>query len=178
MHLRATELLVVALLARGHLHQRWPAEEHFRALFDHYDVVAHPGDVGAAGGRVAEHQRDRRDRLRRLASQVTEATATRDEDLALRREIRAAGLDQVDDGQPVLLGDLCATPALLRRERVRRAAANRRVIRADEALGSLDDTDPGDHRCADLVARPPRGQRRQLEERRVRVEQQFDPFSG
>ena len=60
VHLGAAERLVVGLLAGGHLHQRRTAEEHLGALLDHDDVVAHARDVGAAGGRVAEHQRDRR----------------------------------------------------------------------------------------------------------------------
>ena len=96
MHLRAAELLVVALLAGGHLDQGRTTQEDLRALLDHDDVVAHAGDVGAAGGRVAEHQRDSGDRLRRLAGQVAEPAAAGDEDLALRRQVGAAGLDQVD----------------------------------------------------------------------------------
>src|SRR3954466_750192 len=178
MHLRAAELLVVALLPRGHLHQRRTAQADLPPLFDHHDVIANAREEGTACGRVAEHQRDRGDRLRRLASQVAETPATRDEDLTLRRQLRAAGLDQVDDGQPVLFGDLCTSTALLCSERVGRTAAHCRVIRADEAFGALDDTDPGDNGRADLVAGPPRCERRQLEKRRVRVEQQLDPFAG
>ena len=37
----------VEVLAGGHLHQRGAAEEDLRRLFDHDDVVAHPGHVGA-----------------------------------------------------------------------------------------------------------------------------------
>ena len=106
VHLGAAELLVVGHLAGRHLDQRRAAEEHLRAAFDHHDVVAHARDVGAAGGRVAEHQRDRRDRRGRLLGQVAEAGAARDEDLALGRQVGAAGLDEVDHRQPVLVGDL------------------------------------------------------------------------
>ena len=65
VHLGAAERLVVALLAGRHLHERWPAEEHLRALLDHHDVVAHARHVRAAGGRVAEHDGDGRNARRR-----------------------------------------------------------------------------------------------------------------
>src|SRR5439155_19466994 len=97
MPLRAAELLVVALLAGRHLDQRRSAEEDLRALLDHDDVVAHAGDIGAPGRRVAEDQRDGRDLHRGLARQVAKAATARDEDLALRGQVCTAGLDQVDD---------------------------------------------------------------------------------
>ena len=106
VHLGAAERLVVALLAGRHLHQRRTAEEDLRALLDHHDVVAHARHVRAAGRRVAEHDGDRRDAFRRELGDVVERLPAGDEDLALRRQVGAAGLDQVDDRQPVLAGDL------------------------------------------------------------------------
>ena len=106
VHLGAAEALVVALLAGGHLHERRAAEEHLRALLDHHDVVAHARHVGAAGGRVAEHEGDRRDRRAGQAGEVAERLAAGDEDLALVRQVGAARLDEVEERQPVLAGDL------------------------------------------------------------------------
>ena len=46
------------------------------------------------------------------------------------------------------------------------------------ALDALDDADAGDDAGADREVGAPRGQRAQLEERRVRVEQQLDALAG
>ena len=94
MHLGAAQRLVVGLLTRRHLHQRRPRKEHLRAFLDHHDVVGHAGDVRAARGGVAEHQRDGRNACRRQPGQVAEALSAGDEDLLLRRQIGAAGLDE------------------------------------------------------------------------------------
>ena len=83
-----------------------PTEEDLRAAVDHHHVVAHAGHVGAAGGGVAEDQRDRRDAGGREPGEVAEQLPARDEDLLLRRQVGAAGLDQEISRQPVLPGDL------------------------------------------------------------------------
>ena len=77
VHLGAAERLVVGLLAGGHLHQRRAGEEHLGPLLDHHDVVAHAGQVRAAGGRVAEDERDRRDAGRGQPGEVAERRARR-----------------------------------------------------------------------------------------------------
>ena len=177
MHLGTTERLVVGLLAGRHLHQRRAAEEHLGLLLDHHGVVAHPGHVGAAGGGVAEDDRDRRHLGGRRAGDVAEQLAAGDEDLLLRRQISPAGLDQGDGRQPVLLGDLRGAEDLLHRPRVRRATLHRRVVRGDHALDALDDADAGDHAGADGEVRAPAGQRRQLEERAAGVDEQLDPLA-
>ena len=61
VHLGAAERLLVDDLVDRHLHQRRAAEVDRAAALHHHHVVAHAGDVGAAGGRRAEHERDRRD---------------------------------------------------------------------------------------------------------------------
>ena len=100
-----------------------------------------PGHVRAAGGRVAEDQRDRRPLGGTGPSQVAEAAAARDEDLLLRRQVGAARLDQADRRQVVLGGDLRGPAELAQRVRVERAALHRRVVRDDHALDALDDAD-------------------------------------
>ena len=62
---------------------------------DHDGVVAHPRHVGAAGRRVAEHERDRRDPESAQLGEVVEDPAGGHEQLALGRQVRAAGLDEV-----------------------------------------------------------------------------------
>ena len=156
---RAAERLVVGLLAGGHLHQRRPAEEHLGPVLDEDRVVGHARDVRAAGGRVAEDHRDRRDPGRREPGQVAERRGRRDEDLRLVRQVGAAGLDQVHHRQPVGQGDLAGALGLLQRVRVDRAAPDGRVVGDDHARHALDHADPGDHAGADrevgAVRRPP-----------------------
>ena len=179
VHLGAAERLVVGLLAGRHLHQRRPGQEHLGALLDHHDVVAHAGHVGAAGGGVAEDERDRRDARRRQPGEVAEHLPARDEDLLLGRQVRAAGLDQAD------------RPAAGSRSAISLARSTFFSVHGLDApprtVGSLplithstpfDDADAGDHARADGEVGAPGGQRRELEERRARVEQQLDALAG
>ena len=155
VHLGAAERLVVGLLAGRHLHQRRAAEEDLRAAADEDGVVAHAGDVRPAGGRVAEDQRDRRLPPRGGAGQVAEEATAGDEDLLLRRQVRAARLDEGDRREVVLLGDLRGAEDLLHRPRVGGAALDGGVVGADQALHALDDTDAGDDGRADGEVRAP-----------------------
>ena len=177
MHLRPAERLVVGLLAGGHLHQRRAAEEDLGRLLDHHGVVAHPRDVGAAGRRVAEDQRDRRLLAGAGPGQVAEDLAAGDEDLLLRGQVRAARLDQRDRRQAVLLRDLRGPEPLLHRPRVARPALDRGVVGGDQALDALDHTDAGHQRGADGEVRAPRRERRELQEGAARVDQQLDPLA-
>lgn len=177
MHLGPAQLLVAGLLAGRHLDQRRPAEEDLGVVPDHHRVVAHPGHVGAAGGRVAEDDRERRDPRRGEAGQIAEHLAAGDEDVQLGRQVGAPGLDQADHRQPVLAGDLVGPQDLLERERVRGAAADGRVVGGDHALDALDDPDPGHDAAADPEVAAVADERLQLEERAVAIDQQLDPLA-
>ena len=61
VHVGAAELLLVGVLVDRHLHQGWPAEEDAGRAALQDRVVAHAGQVGAAGRRAAEDHGDRRD---------------------------------------------------------------------------------------------------------------------
>ena len=178
MHPGPAELLVVGVLPGGHLHQRRPAEEHLRAAVDHHDVVAHARDVGPAGGGVAEDQGDRRDARRGQLGDVTEDPAARQEDLRLGGQVGPAGLHEVDERQPVAPRRLQRPADLAQRVRVRGAAAHGRVVGDDHALHAGDHTDTADQAGADGEVAAPPGQGGQLQERRTRVDQQGDPFTG
>ena len=123
---------------------------------DDHRLVAHRRHVRAAGRARAHHDRDLRDALRRHARLVEEDPAevvAVGEDLGLQRQERAAGVDEVEARQPVLLGDLLRAQVLLDREREVRAALDRRVVRDDHALAALDDADAGDDARARAPAR-------------------------
>ena len=178
VHRRAAERLVVGVLTGRHLHERWPAEEHLGAVGDHHGVVAHARDVRTARRAVAEHERDRGDSEAGQLGEVAEDVARRDEEVGLCRQVGAAGFDEVDDRQTVLPGDVERPQVLLQGVRVHRPAAHRRIVGDDDALDVRDDTDAGDDRGADVEVAAVCGERRELEKRRVGIEEQFDPLAG
>ena len=98
-------------------------------------------------------------------------------DLGLERQERAARVHEVDAGQPVLLGDLLGAQVLLDRHREVRAALDRRVVGDDHDLAARDTRPIAGHEAGArrlAVVHPVGGERRELEERRARVEQRVD----
>ena len=175
----AAELLGADLLAGGGLHERWPPDEDGAGPLDDDRLVAHRGHVGAAGRAGPHHRRDLRNACRGEPGLVVEDPAevvAVGEDLVLKREERSAGVHEVDARQAVLPGYLLSPQVLLDRHGEVRAALDRRVVGDEHALASLDDADPGDDPCAGSLAvvELPGGERRELQERRVRVEQPVD----
>ena len=131
------QLLGRDLLAGRGLHERRPAQEDRAGALDDDGLVAHRRDIRAAGRAAAHDQRDLRDAGGRHAGLVVEdpaeVLAVR-EDLGLEGQERAAGVDEVDAGQPVLERDLLGAQVLLDGDRVVGAALDRRVIGDDDAL--------------------------------------------
>ena len=101
--------------------------------------------------------------------EVTEHTPARDEDLLLRRQVGAAGLDQRDHREPVLHRDVVGAESLTQRPRIAdvppRTVGSLATIRHSTPL---DDADADDGAGADREVGAPRSERTQLEERRVR----------
>ena len=147
VHVAAAELLGGDDLAGRRLHQRRAAEED-RALVAHdHRLVAHRRHVGAACGARAHHAGDLRDPLRREVRLVEEDPAevlAVGEDLVLHRQERAAGVDEVEAGQPVLQRDGLRPQVLLDRHRVVGAALDRRVVGDHDALAAHHPADAGD----------------------------------
>ena len=94
-------------------------------------------------------------------------------------QIGAAGIDQVDARQPVLARDLLGAQVLLDRDRVVGAALDRGVVGDDHALAAHHPADAGDDAGARhlVVVHAVRGELRQLQERRARVEQAPHPLA-
>ena len=106
------------------------------------------------------------------------------EHLVLHRQERAAGVDEVDAGQPVVGGDGLRAQVLLDRDRVVGAALDGRVVGDDHALAAADPADAGDDAGAGDgspwrpgAVHPGRGERAELEERAAGVEQPVDPVA-
>ena len=176
MHVSPAERLVLGVLAGGHLDERCATEKDRRLTVDQHSVIAQARHVRAARGRGAEDQRDRRDAQGRELGQVAEYPAARNEQFRLRREVRSAGLDQIDHGEPVALGDLQRPQVLAQRVRVDRAATHGRIVRDDHAFDIGDHADPGDDARADGELGAPCGQAGQFEKWRIPVQQQLDAF--
>ena len=170
VHVGTAELLGGDVLPGCRLHERRAADED-RAGAAHDDrLVRHRRHVGAAGGARAHHDGDLRDALRRHLRLVEEDPAEMvaiGEDLVLQGQECAAGVDEVDAREVVLLGDFLRAQMLLDGEREVRAAFDGRVVGDDHALAAFDHADAGDdaggRRLA--VVEIPRGERVQLEER-------------
>ena len=103
--------------------------------------------------------------------------AAGDEEVGLAGQIGAGGLVEVDHRQPVLAGDLVEALALLPGGRVGRAAADRHVGAGDRALDTFDRPMPVGDAHTDRVLGAPRGERAEFEERRVGIDQRFDPLA-
>ena len=138
------------------LHQRRAAEEDRALVADDDRFVAHRGYVRAARGAGAEHRGDLRDALgahRRLVVEDAAEMLAVGEDLVLARQERAARVDQVDAGQPVLPGDLLGAQMLLDRNRVVGAAFHGRVVGHDHAFAPGYPADADDHARARDIRR-------------------------
>ena len=148
----AVDVGAAQLLGRDHLagrglHQRRAGEEDGALVADDDALVAHRRHVGAAGGAASHHHRDLGDALRRQVGLVVEDAAevvAAGEDLVLVGQVGAAGIDQVDAGQAVLLRDLLRAEVLLHRQGEVGAALHRRVVGDDHALAPGDAADAGD----------------------------------
>ncbi len=93
--------------------------------------------------------------------------------LGLMRQVGAAGIDEIDAGQPVLARDLLRAQMLLHGHRIIGAALDRRIVGDDHRLASLDGADSRDHAGAVHVAlvHAERRERRDFEERRTGIDE-------
>ena len=182
VHVGAAEVLGADLFACGGLHERRTAEKDRAGALDDDRLVRHRRHVGAAGGARAHDDRDLRDALGRHARLVEEDAAevlAIGEHLRLQRQEGAARVHEVHAGQTVLERHLLRAQVLLHRDRVVRAALHRGVVRDDHDLAARHAADTGDEARARrvVVVDMPRGQRRELEEGRARIEQPFDALA-
>ena len=132
----AAQLLGGHLLACRGLHERRPAEEDRAGAAHDHRLVGHGRDVRAAGRARPHDEGDLGDPERRHARLVVEDAAevlAVGEDVRLERQVRPAGVGQVDAGEPVLLGDLLGAQVLLHGEREVAPALHGRVVRDDDA---------------------------------------------
>ena len=140
------------------------------------DLVRHGRHVGAARRARAHHAGDLRDAergQRRLVVEDAAEVLAVGEHLGVLRQVGAAGVDQIDARQPVLARDLLRAQVLLHRHREIGAALDGGVVAHDHALAPRDAADARDDAGAvDVLGVEAEGrQRRQLQERRARIDQ-------
>ena len=179
----AAEVFGGDFLAGGGADERRAAEEDGAGAVDDDRLIAHRGDVGTAGGAGAHHGGDLGDALGghpRLVEEDAPEVVAVGEDFGLHGQEGSAGVDEVDAGQAVLLGDLLGAEVLLHRDGVIGAALHRRVVGHDRDLAACDAPDAGDDpRAGRFVAVHSRGgQRAEFEEGRGRIEQPLDALAG
>ena len=169
------------LTGRG-LHERRAAEENRPGALDDDRLVRHRGHVRAARRARSHHDGDLREaggrHARLVEEDAAEVLAIR-KDVCLERQERAAGVYQVHARQVVLERDLLCPQVLLDGERVVRAALDRRVVGDDHDLASRDAGNPRHEAGAGRVVlvHLEGGKRRELEERRARVDQAIETFA-
>ena len=183
VHLRAAERLAVHLLADGRAHDGWAAQMDAARAADHDDLVGQRGDVGAARGRGAEDDGDLRDARGRHAALPPEGAAEVvpvGEHAVLLGQERPAAVHEVEARQAVRLRDLLRAGVLGDRLGEEGAALHRGVVGQEHHRRAGDEPDPRDDaRARDLAAvEAGRGERRELEERRARIEEEGDPVAN
>ena len=183
MDVGAAELLRRDDLAGRRLHQRRAGEED-RPLPLHDDrLVRHGGHIGAARRARAHHAGDLRNPRGRHPCLVEEDAAEMiavGKHLRLVRQVRAAGIDEIDAGKPVFLRDLLRPKVLLHGHRIIGAAFDRRIVADDHDQPPRDPPDAGDDAgAADLLAiHAVRGKRREFEERCAGIEKLRHTLAG
>ena len=178
MHLGAAERLVVGLLAGGHLHQRRAAEEHLGLLLDHHGVVAH----------ARARRRRRRWSCRRPAR--SSAAAGADARVRSRKSLPpgmkisfCVGRSAPPDSTREIVGSPFSS-AIWEARKIFFTVHG--LLAPPLTVGSLavirhstpsTTPMPVTTLAPTVKSRAPAGQRRQLEERRARVDQQLDPLA-
>ena len=182
VHLGAAQRVAVDDLADRGFHDLRAAEMYAAVARGHHDLVGERRDIGAARGAFAEHGCDLRNAGGRHPALPVERAA---EMILVRKhlvallQIGAAAIDEIDDRQLVLEGDVLRADMLADGLLEERSALGGGVVGDDHADHAADGADAGDeargrHR---IVVEAPGRERRQLQERAERIDQEVDAFA-
>ncbi len=182
---RPAQLLVLDPLADRRLHQVRAGEEDRAGALDDVRLVAHDRQVGAAGDARAHDRGELEDagggEPRVVVEGAAEVLAV-GEDLVLHRQEDAGRVDQVDDRQAVLEGDLLGAEDLLAGQREPGAGLDRGVVGDHHHVAAVDRADPHHHArrrgAAVLLVEAVGGPQAELEERRAGVAEGGHPLAG
>lgn len=180
MEFCATELFLSNYLACGRLDERGSAQEHGSLLLDHHDFIGHRWHVGATSGAAAQNDGDLRNSLARHTCLVIKDPAkvvTVGEHIILLGQEGTRGVNQVDAGQSVLLGNLLSAQVLLHSDGEVSTTLVGEVVCQNHALLTVHDADARNHiarRHVNVVA----GQLPDLKEGGTAVNNLADALSG
>ena len=183
MQFGAAERLVARDFAGRGLQQGRPGEEDLGAAAHHHDIIGEPGLIGAACGRGAVHDRNHGNSGRRQARHVGEGRAAAHEHLGLQEQVGACALDQLHVGQFAPQRDFLRADRLFHAHRMRRAALDAGIVRRDHAARARNHADADDRAAAVdvllavVLVHAEAAERRELEERRVAIEQEVDALA-
>ena len=168
--------------ARGRLHQRRAREKNGALILHDDGFVRHGRDVGAPRRTGAHHHRELRNagggQIGLVVENAPEVVPV-GEHLILRGQKRAAGVHEVNAGEPILRRDLLGTQVLLHRKRIVSTALHGGVVGHHHAFAPRHAPDAGDDSCGGhfaavlAVCR----QRGKFEEGATGVEQRVDAVS-
>ena len=155
VHVGAAQFVDGDVLAGRRFHQRRTAEEDRAGAADDDVIFAQRRHIGAAGGAMAEHERNLRHAQfgqDRLVAENAAGQVAVGKDVGLQRQEAAGAVAQMHDRQPVLDGDIERAHDLLDRQRIPGAALHAGIVGMDDDFAAVDDADAADDACAGHLA--------------------------
>ena len=146
VHGRAAQFFGGNLLADGGLHQRRPGKKQSAAV-GHQHVIAHHGQVAAAGHAHAHDGRDLRNshgRHHRVVAEDAAEIVGVGKDVFLQRQKHAGGIHQVDRRHAIFDRDVLRANDLLRGHGEERAGLHGGVVGDDHHQAGLNARQAGD----------------------------------
>src|SRR5260221_71213 len=180
--IRSAEVFRSDILARRGFDERRSAEEDRAGALADDGFVAHGRNVRPACRATAHHRRDLRNLFGGHARLIVEdATEMIDigKDFVLQGQKRPARIDEIQAGQMILFGDLLGAQMFLDRHREIRSAFDGGVVGNYKHFAIRNAPDAGDDARTGtfVVVKISRGEGREFEKWRARVEQTFDAFT-
>src|SRR3989344_2364976 len=182
VHIGAAEVFGADHFTGGGFYQWWAGEEDGGLVAHHDGFIRHGRHIGATSGAGAHDHGDLRDAHGRHIGLVEEDSpkvlAVR-EYLILARQVGAAGVDQVDARQAILLSNGLRAQVFFHRQRVVATAFYRGVVGHDHAFDTLDSADAGHYTCRRhfFAVHLMGGQLTDFEKRRADIQQTVNPFT-
>jgi hypothetical protein len=183
VHVGSAQVFRADLFARRGFDQ-WRTSQEDGAIAAHNDCfITHGGNVSPTGGTGTHYGGNLRDALARHAGLVVEDTPevlAIGKDVGLEREECSPGVNKIDAGQVVLLGNFLGAQVFLDGHGIVGATFDGSVIGDDHAFLSLDHADTGDDtgRWRLVLIHIPGCQWAEFQEGRIGVAEQLDALAG
>jgi hypothetical protein len=183
MHARAADGFGIDHLAGGAFDEIRASQAHEAGAFDHDDVIAERGKIGAARDARTHHGGNLRHTElaphKRIIVENSPAAILARKNAVLVRQVDARGVHQIDDGDAVAHGDFLRAQALGDGFGPPGAGLHGGVARDDDGVAAFDLADAGDGAQAGrfAIVLVVGQQQSDFEEGRAGVEQRGDAFA-